>query len=938
MKKITPLLMVGMLVLSGLGAVAFSNEEDIIREEYIEEINIEISDAIIEKTGEFITVDFEESTSILMRTGKPIIPVITKTLTFEPGTYIEDINVQIDWEQIDLSSKIMPTPGVLPQTIEKTRYEDELGTIDELVYSSTDLYPSEPYTITKRAGLKDDKHVTFVNIRCNAQYSPANYYINVPKNIDINIKYNEPETASFTADEYDLLIITHSKFEEDLQPLVTHKNSKGMRTMMETVDYIYDEYEGVADWEEVKLYIADMVETYGISFVLLAGGHKGQTNDWWVPVFESHNWNPLDAYDPPYDETFTTDLYFADVFYLNQYGFHVFDDWDTNNNGIYGEGPDLYPGGGTYDIPDMVPDVHLGRIPLRYSWEVPIVVDKIVDYENNADDSWFKRALMCGGDGFPTERYPGVATPGIYEGEIVCDVIAGLLLNKDVISTKAYCSEEGDLLVTSLHDIVPEMTKGYGFVHMTGHASPFSLGSYYPNVLPLIDFYNWFNLRKYDNDGKLPFMVAEGCHNAQIDVTTQQLIDLILTDYSYPVSRSEWIPHDASSQLVIQPGGGCIAVIGNTGLGLGGINNWCTKVVGGKMNINFFNAYATAEIRQLVGDPSVKLGGYGSLSNEEPEEDNAEPTVESTIVLAPTWQTGDSWTYQLDNVDFAISEVEDRSVDIELSAGDIKVEIVEITSDEYIAEISSDNIDISFEMDFDLMIEEMEPIVIPPMSFQNIYLNGQMFFDKETLGIKKVEITLGLELMENLDSLPIELPAIVEKLTFVTIPVEIDLTIDFENPFEFFMQFPLEDDNHWGFEENVFTVSIDGKIDSVWLRILHFINKIIPIIPEQFAQFLPVVDISEVLESFGIPSEFEIDFPVNLDHYKATNFFQVNGNENVNTKGGTYNCKKISVLDDNANFYYCQDAKNVVRLCGKLSEYIPILEDINLELVETNTI
>ena len=42
------------------------------------------------------------------------------------------------------------------------------------------------------------------------------------KNIEIDIEYNEPQTSSFTADEYDLLIITHSKFVDDLQPLVVH--------------------------------------------------------------------------------------------------------------------------------------------------------------------------------------------------------------------------------------------------------------------------------------------------------------------------------------------------------------------------------------------------------------------------------------------------------------------------------------------------------------------------------------------------------------------------------------------------------------------------------------------------------------------------------------------------------------------------------------------
>ena len=965
MKKIFPLFIVGMLVLSGLGAFAFSdensNEKDILREE----TSINISNAIIEQKGEYVTIDFEESTSMIYQTGKPLIPVVTKTFTFEAGTKIEDVNVQIDWEKIDLTEKIMPSLGALPMTTETTRYEQELGKIDESVYSSSDLYPSEPYTITKRAGLKDDNHVTYVTVRCNAQYSPINDYVNVPKTIDIDINYDEPAEPQFTADEYDLLIVTHSKFADDLQRLVNHKNSIGTRTLMETVENIYEEYDGFADWEEVKLFIFDCIEDYGITNVILAGGHKGQTHEWWVPEFPSNNFDPEDAYDPPYDETYSCDLYFADVYYVDGYGFHVFDNWDTNNNGIYAEGPNLYPVGGSYDTPDFAPDIALGRIPFRYSWEVDIVVDKIIDYELNADDSWYKSALLCGGDGFPTERYPGQATPGVYEGEIVCDVIAGYMEQAGIEVTKAYCSEEGDVFVQSLFDIIPEMTDGYGFVFMTGHASPFSLGSYYPNVLPLVEFYNWFNLRKYDNDGKLPFFIAEGCHNSQWRVTTQTLVDTLLSDYTYPISRSEWIPHDSTSQMLIQPGGGIIAGIGNTALGWGGLNEGCTEFVGGWIMIRFYHAFAiqheeyigtvwatgctdyinefnmrdagdrkTVEERGLLGDPSIKLGGVGSFATgNSDEETNEEVTQNGLTAQMPTWQTGDSWTYRLDNLDLAISELEERSVDIKLSAGDITVEITEITGNEYIADISSSDIDVSFEVDFDFMVEDMEPVQIPAMSFKNIDLNGKMYFDKETLGVNKIEFSLGLELMENLDSLPIELPAIVEKLTFVTIPLVVDLAIEFDEPFKFFYQFPLADGNTWGFETNVITVSIGGSVDSIWLRILNFINKIIPIIPEQFAQFLPVVDIAEVLESFGIPSEMEIPFPLNMDHYKSTVFFKVNGDKSVNTGAGNFNCKDISILDDNAHFYYCPDAQNMVKMVAHLSDYIPILEDINLELV-----
>jgi hypothetical protein len=767
LKQIVPIIVVGLLIIGGSSAVVVSKNENDDKNVLLETTEIFVSEPIIEEKGGYVIVELNEATSQLMSTGKPILPVITKTFSFEAGTVIYDTKVQIDWKKIDLSNKIKPAPGLLPHTTETTKYEQELGTIDESVYSSTELYPSEPYTIHKRAGLKDDEHVIYVNIRCNAQYSPANDYINVPTNIKIDIEYNEPETKLFTADEYDLLIITHEKFAEDLQTLVDHKNSIGMRTKMETVDKIYSQYNGVADWEEIKLFMADAIETWGITYVLLAGGHKGQTNDWWVPEFRSHNWNPLDTYDPPYDETFSADLYFADVFYADQYGIISFDDWDSNNNGIYGEGPDLYPGGGTgtYDHPDLVPDVHLGRLPIRYSWEVPVVVDKIINYENNADDSWFKKAVLVGGDGFPTERYPGQADPGIYEGEIVCDVIADLLIQKDFEITKAYCSGEGDVMVTGIDDVTTEMRKGAGFVHMTGHSDPFLLGSYYPNVLPLIPFYNAFNIRKYDNAGKLPFMINEGCHNAQFDVTTQQLIEMLFGGLEYPIYRNEWLPHDTNSWLVLKEGGGAIAIIGNTALGLGGINNWCTEFVGGWLNIRFVQAYVvqdkeyigtvwstgitdyinefpcdndmgnrkTAEERALLGDPSIKLGGYGgsmaSGSGDSNGDDNRKTNENSVSVDVPTWEKGDSWTYHLDNIDFSFSEVEGRSIDFELNAGDIKLEVVDVTADKYVADISSDDIDVSFGISFDFLLEDKEPIELPYMSFQNIKLNGQMLFE-----------------------------------------------------------------------------------------------------------------------------------------------------------------------------------------------------------------
>ena len=44
-------------------------------------------------------------------------------------------------------------------------------------------------------------------------------------------------------DEYDLLIISPQKFTDELKPLIDHKNSYNVRTMIFTTEDIYNTYE-----------------------------------------------------------------------------------------------------------------------------------------------------------------------------------------------------------------------------------------------------------------------------------------------------------------------------------------------------------------------------------------------------------------------------------------------------------------------------------------------------------------------------------------------------------------------------------------------------------------------------------------------------------------------------------------------------------------------
>jgi hypothetical protein len=72
MKKTITILMIGLLVVSGLGAVALPemNENKLIEKtEYFS-----LSSPGICEDGEYISVELEEATSFLMEPGKPVLP------------------------------------------------------------------------------------------------------------------------------------------------------------------------------------------------------------------------------------------------------------------------------------------------------------------------------------------------------------------------------------------------------------------------------------------------------------------------------------------------------------------------------------------------------------------------------------------------------------------------------------------------------------------------------------------------------------------------------------------------------------------------------------------------------------------------------------------------------------------------------------------------
>jgi hypothetical protein len=618
MKKIMPTFIVGVLLVTTLGTVALSN----IDEENNQQPTFTIIDknnfstVQIQENNDYLTIILNEKEhSVLSESGRPMVPKVTKTFTFPLGTTISTIEVKMETQTLSLEKKIHPAPQAIPLRKDLASYSHyHEPAFDTVIYQSEELYPDVPYTIHKGAGLYNGEQTLFLQIECFGQYAPAKDIIHLPEGINITIKYQPPQTTRFNEDEYDLLIITNELFSNDLQRLINHKNNIGIRTTLETVENIYPQYNGRDNAEDIKLFIKDAIENWGIEYVLLAGGRNGQTQKWHIP---SRRVNNDDGWETGYD----SDLYFADIYDSNG----NFSCWDPNKNNIFAEWSDKTE---DIDIIDYYPNVYVGRLPFRYPFQVAPVVEKIIDYELNADDSWFKTGTVVSGDTFP----PSIGgAPGWWEGELETAETVSLLESIGFTMKKLWLSIPGAW--EGPQDVIDAINDGSGFVHFAGHSNPSGWGNHPPDDEDhrFVDGIRIWDMKKFTNAGEYPIVVLGGCHSAQFNVTVANIIPDLLKygllgyffTYPYRFFYMEWVPVDLSSKFVLIPESGAIASMGNTGLGYGYINEHWNRGLGGWIEPRFFDVYVNQSIEQLgkihsqaIIDYLTIIGGVNSAGGQ----------------------------------------------------------------------------------------------------------------------------------------------------------------------------------------------------------------------------------------------------------------------------------------------------------------------------------
>lgn len=217
-------------------------------------------------------------------------------------------------------------------------------------------------------------------------------------------------------------------------------------------------------------------------------------------------------------------------YYLNPMSYYEYDQFVPTD--LFYASPDL----------DSIPNIALGRLPVRNVEEADIVVDKLSRYRKAlTEGDWFHSINLAGGDPFN----------GGFDGEIECQSLIDIGMLDGFEVEKYYKTRER----FSSEDVIEAIDDEVGFVYTINHGSGEALATEPGKVttedilaMPLKD--------------RLPIILTPACSNGMYDST---VVDHELDEYEGGKGMS-------FAQACIASPGGPIAYYGGSRLNYAGVN------------------------------------------------------------------------------------------------------------------------------------------------------------------------------------------------------------------------------------------------------------------------------------------------------------------------------------------------------------------------------
>jgi hypothetical protein len=277
-------------------------------------------------------------------------------------------------------------------------------------------------------------------------------------------------------------------------------------------------------------------------------------------------------------------------------------------------------------------------------------------------------------------------------------------------------------------------------------------------------------------------------------------------------------------------------------------------------------------------------------------------STKDTAALIDVWLEDETWTYTLDTIDVNL-EGEASTVTFQGSLKDMVFRVTEKTSDSYTLRFNG-NLDGSFYIDTDKG-------QLSGSFLRSTKVTGSLSCDTSTLGVAGGDALIKGAMLLNLEVIPLPL----------LIPFEMAITIESDESYDI-IEFPLYEEKTWAIPS--VTISVDGSVQSIWLRVLNIVDILTGhnLIPPEISSLLPVIDVSELLEEFGLGKEIQI--PV-------ISSVACLGEEEVTVEAGTFQAFRISI-PHLMEYSFAPETASILDLSMSLEDFATPYGDLSVSM------
>lgn len=464
--------------------------------------------------------------------GTPLLPEMSRVIPLPSGTVINQLLIlKAEFETLPGNYQLATAQPPVPLSLSSSPSSLDLKPEISCLYS---FYPETLCMVTGYGYRCGQKLASLVITPL--QYQPVTHRVRRLRRLQIAFKLTEseephpPTPAAPESCRFEYLIVTRENLDSVFQNLRYWRTLTGTPAQIRHIEWIVNRYPGRDDAEKLRTYLQQCARDSGLKYLLLGGDTDILPYRKAIALVSGAGLHPR-------EDSLPCDLYFS----------ALDGNWDSNNNGIFGE-PD--------DGVDLFPEIYVGRAPVSTPSTARTFVDKILAYERNLLNDYQRRAVLAGAV--------------LWENPWTDEMIAKERIRREYFPSNFQMQTIYEsMMPVTLDTVTSLLNSGFGIFNHCGHG--------------------WINALALSRQCVL--------RNPDIDQLTNNIRTGIV--YSIGCWTTAFDFDCIAEHFLLNPAGGAVAFIGNSSYGWGAPGN---------PGFGYSDRFDSRFFQELFSDPAPRLG------------------------------------------------------------------------------------------------------------------------------------------------------------------------------------------------------------------------------------------------------------------------------------------------------------------------------------------